>query len=1090
MGESMVSRIPWRAKQVLSVAAATLVLLVLASAMPGSSSPPMSAGESMLVATSGHLSGTGGTNWRTDLEVHNAGSTAASYVVELLKRDTSNTAPARRTYSLGGGQSKRWSDALSTVFSADGAAALRITPQAGSLLVTSRTYNLIGAGNPQGLPVGSTFGQFVPAGAESESFTIGQEARLIQLSQDSSNTNGYRTNIGVVNTSATTIVVALELHSASGALLGNVNETLRPYEYKQYDKIFSRVAPTSVADGYAIVKTTTGGGRFAAYASVVDNRTGDPIYVPAQRWLPGPTTVTLQPGPGANNGSDRGAQSAGMDAWVWKAAPTTNYGSSPVFALNDNQGTGCYNDGSTAYGFVRFDVGGASLPAVATSAKLKLYCLAALQSPAGKLPLELYRLTSDWNEMTVTYNARPTRGPLVTQVNVPDQPAGLGWHELDITALYNQWRSGALPNYGLELRVPTCKANASHDRGFASSDQSEDPARRPTLVVTGTGASPEHEPRANAAAEPIFVPTSAHSTGEAGTNWRTDLEVHNPGAAQASFTVALLKRDSDNSSPASASLTLGPGVAARYNDVVASLFSFGRPAALRVTPTQGTVMVTSRTYNLMVAGNPLGLPVGATFGQFVPGVPRSQAIGSSDHARIIQLAHDPSGTTGFRTNIGFVNAGTVPIAIEVGLYSAAGGWLGAVTESLRAFEYKQIDRIFARVTPAAVGDGFAVLRTTTTGGAFFAYASVIDNRTGDPIFVPAQRVAGAAPPRPTPGPTPTVTPTVGPTPTPPPPPTGGYTSPLDVMNTIMVGLGLAGTNGAPSIESAVKDLQTKGLGGVVNEAVANHPEILSKTSTGLAVNYGSGYTLASGTVLAGTVNVTGSLTATATKVTGSVSATQSGLTKDGAAVRVTSGSATVDLNVASDGTVAGSIVLNASGSGPEGATTVSGTVQIDTKTCPKYPIGGTINRVLGGKTTTITFTRACDGSFTYNGVLERYYLDFSGVAGGSCAINEGIVRIYLAREGNVLTRDPSQSGGMSGLWVASGRIDATNASLQFRRRPYSYAAQYEGAWSGVKQSFPVGWKGTATVNYYQPGITPCSGSLIDPNSWLFLYAIK
>ncbi|MEW6338599.1 MAG: hypothetical protein ACOY3Y_04220 [Acidobacteriota bacterium] len=45
------------------------------------------------------------------------------------------------------------------------------------------------------------------------------------------------------------------------------------------------------------------------------------------------------------------------------------------------------------------------------------------------------------------------------------------------------------------------------------------------------------------------------------------------------------------------------------------------------------------------------------------------------------------------------------------------------------------------MTTADVSDGYAVLRTPTPGGRFYAYASVVDNRSGDPIYVPAQVVA-------------------------------------------------------------------------------------------------------------------------------------------------------------------------------------------------------------------------------------------------------------------------------------------------------------------------------------------------------------
>jgi hypothetical protein len=37
-----------------------------------------------------------------------------------------------------------------------------------------------------------------------------------------------------------------------------------------------------------------------------------------------------------------------------------------------------------------------------------------------------------------------------------------------------------------------------------------------------------------------------------------------------------------------------------------------------------------------------------------------------------------------------------------------------------------------------VETGLALVRTTTPSGRFFAYASVIDNRTHDPQYVPAR----------------------------------------------------------------------------------------------------------------------------------------------------------------------------------------------------------------------------------------------------------------------------------------------------------------------------------------------------------------
>ncbi len=156
----------------------------------------------------------------------------------------------------------------------------------------------------------------------------------------------------------------------------------------------------------------------------------------------------------------------------------------------------------------------------------------------------------------------------------------------------------------------------------------------PTLIL----------PVATSHGVPVYVPAAAHLGGTADTNWRTDLEVHNPGAIGAAFTVELLRRDQANPSPQAVMLSLDGGHSVRYEDVLQSLFGFAGAGALRITPTAGAVMVTSRTYNDVPGG---------TYGQFIPGYAAPQALKTGVEARLIQLDRSASESTGFRTNVGF-----------------------------------------------------------------------------------------------------------------------------------------------------------------------------------------------------------------------------------------------------------------------------------------------------------------------------------------------------------------------------------------------------------------------------------------------------
>ncbi len=283
----------------------------------------------------------------------------------------------------------------------------------------------------------------------------------------------------------------------------------------------------------------------------------------------------------------------------------------------------------------------------------------------------------------------------------------------------------------------------------------ERPATMQDTVRSGKvhRTSPDSYPAA--AGQTLYIPTGAHSTGALGTNWRTDVAVHNPGSTQASYTFALLRRDADNSSPATASFSLAPGTCARYTDIIDSVFHFYGAAALRVTVTSGSVLFTSNTYNRLSSDNPNGFPDGSTFGQFVPAFLDSTAVTVADEGRLIHLSHtDAAAKTAYRTNIGVLNATSATLDLTIDLYTATGALLGTLSRSLQPYEFKQYDALFAPYLSAPLADGYAIVRTSTSAGRFFAYACVIDNRTGDPIYIPAQTCPRTST-------TPTPTPTTG-----------------------------------------------------------------------------------------------------------------------------------------------------------------------------------------------------------------------------------------------------------------------------------------------------------------------------------------
>jgi hypothetical protein len=225
-----------------------------------------------------------------------------------------------------------------------------------------------------------------------------------------------------------------------------------------------------------------------------------------------------------------------------------------------------------------------------------------------------------------------------------------------------------------------------------------------------------------------MITASAHAEGSADTQWRTNLELTNSGDAQAACTLALLEHDIDNPDPLTQAVTVEAGQSVRWEDVLDSLFGFGGTAALRVDQPQGELRVNSRTFNLGDEG---------TYGQYIPLAQMGDAVQFGGEARLIQLTNSTDPEVGFRTNIGFVNATDLQISIQIDLYAADGTQWGGLGRTLFAGGYQQENRVYDQINAPEISDGYAVVRTTTEGGAFFCYASVVDNITGDPIYIPA-----------------------------------------------------------------------------------------------------------------------------------------------------------------------------------------------------------------------------------------------------------------------------------------------------------------------------------------------------------------
>jgi hypothetical protein len=221
-----------------------------------------------VVPAASHAPGAFGSLWRTDLAAVNAGATTASVTQTFVPVQGESVT---RTSEIPPGGTREWSDVLASLFGVDAAAAASGVVRVASdraLHVSSRTFSEA---------VDGTFGGYLPAVTAVEGLVAGTTGILPQLTR----TALFRTNVGVTNLGDTAASVTIRLRGTNSENLGEpVFRTVPPRGLEQVVDVFGVAGAGDRELAWATVEVTTQGALVWAYASVIDNRTGDPTIVP------------------------------------------------------------------------------------------------------------------------------------------------------------------------------------------------------------------------------------------------------------------------------------------------------------------------------------------------------------------------------------------------------------------------------------------------------------------------------------------------------------------------------------------------------------------------------------------------------------------------------------------------------------------------------------------------------------------------------------------------------------------------------------------------------------------------------------------
>jgi uncharacterized repeat protein (TIGR01451 family) len=209
-------------------------------------------------------------NWQTDVRVFNPSTSIVKATLTFYSQNGGT--PQSKDIQLAPGQVQTLDATLKNVFgiSNDGGALHIATTATTPLVATARTYNQTANG---------TYGQFIPAVTANDAAALGtRPLQILQIEE----TDRYRTNVGFAEVTGKGATIEVTAVPSDSKVAASTQITLSPNQFIQYPQLLRSMGLTNNYNARVSVKVISGQGRVTAYASVIDMKTNDPTFVPAQ----------------------------------------------------------------------------------------------------------------------------------------------------------------------------------------------------------------------------------------------------------------------------------------------------------------------------------------------------------------------------------------------------------------------------------------------------------------------------------------------------------------------------------------------------------------------------------------------------------------------------------------------------------------------------------------------------------------------------------------------------------------------------------------------------------------------------------------
>jgi hypothetical protein len=225
------------------------------------------AGTDVYIASAGQGQGSGESQWRTTLWIHNQSDAAANCEVHLLWRDQANPSPQVYPLMVSAGEVRRIEDVFPTLFGVDGFGALRVVCTE-EVVVNSRIYNQVGSDQAD------TQGQFFSGAPASFAIGLGESTDILGVNQASD--GDFRYNFGFVEVAGQTADIKVELIRGDGTLLGTKYYSLHGREAKQANVSNIGAGNQPCSNGRLHFTVNGGNGRVLVFGSSIASVSTDP----------------------------------------------------------------------------------------------------------------------------------------------------------------------------------------------------------------------------------------------------------------------------------------------------------------------------------------------------------------------------------------------------------------------------------------------------------------------------------------------------------------------------------------------------------------------------------------------------------------------------------------------------------------------------------------------------------------------------------------------------------------------------------------------------------------------------------------------